>query len=77
MTHEELEARITQQGETIAAIHQRNAETDAENALVIKMTKREGIVATFRWRQTKGTMPASHQIAIWNSPAMKWSWRTI
>jgi len=24
-----------------------------------------------------GTMPASRQIAIWNSPAMKWSWRRI
>jgi hypothetical protein len=36
-----------------------------------------GSVATFKWRHTRGTMPASHQIAIWNNPAMKWSWRTI
>jgi hypothetical protein len=40
-------------------------------------TELKGSVATFRWRHTRETMPASHQIAIWNSPAMKWSWRTI
>jgi hypothetical protein len=25
----------------------------------------------------EASMPASHQIEIWNSPAMNWSWRTI
>jgi hypothetical protein len=36
-----------------------------------------GSVTIFRRRHTRGRMPASNQIAIWNSPAMKWSWRTI
>ncbi len=32
---------------------------------------------TERRRHTRGAMPALHQITIWNSPTMKWSWRTI
>jgi hypothetical protein len=39
----------------------------------MRLSDPEGSVASFRRRQTRGTMPASHQIAIWNSRAMKWS----
>jgi hypothetical protein len=41
MTLEELELQVTKQDETIAELHKRNASLDAENALVIQMTKRE------------------------------------
>jgi hypothetical protein len=41
MTLEELEAKVTKQDETIVSLSERNKSLDVENALVIKMTKRE------------------------------------
>jgi serine/threonine protein kinase len=54
-----------------------NLVTDQRRSPEASTITEDGSVATFRWRHTRGTLPPSHQIAIWNSPAMKWSWRTI